>query len=124
MDSLGDAAKGSCEFAERRRGGSGCMAQHLAMVEQQTERVGQQPDRRQDHQSPTLVRGGLLQVRIRRDRLKNLRIDPPPAATELVKEQRRNGTQFQIARVEVGGDVLGRLYLLPGRNGFVFHDDP
>jgi hypothetical protein len=58
-----------------------------------------------------------------RDRLENLRIDPPPAAAELVKEQRRHGAQFQIARVEVGGNVLGRLPLLPGRYGFVFHDD-
>ena len=119
----GGTAQGGGKFAEGGRGGTGPMAQHLAMVEQQAEGEGQQADHRQHHQSLALVRGGFLQVGIRRDRLKHLGIDLPPAAAELVKEQRRDSAEFRVAGVEGGGDVLGRLCLPPRRNGLVFYDD-
>ena len=95
------------------------MAEHLAMIEQQAERVGQQADHGQHHQSLTLTRGRLLQMRIRDDGVKDLRIDLPAAAPELVQEQRRDGAQFQVGGVEVGGNLFGGLPLAPRRSGLV-----
>src|SRR5574340_252286 len=48
------------------------MTTYLALVEDQRQRVGQQPDHRQDYQSGALVDSGMFEVAVGGDGLKHL----------------------------------------------------
>src|ERR1700682_2057591 len=78
------------------------MAAGLALVEDQGQSVGQKPDHRQHHQGRSLVDSGMLEVTVGGDGLKDFRIDSPTAAAELMDEQRRDRSEFEIGGVEVG----------------------
>ncbi len=124
IEPAGRDAEASRELAEGGGGVAASVAEHLAMVEPQAEGVGQQTDDGQDHQRPALMRGGLLQVAIGGGGLEQLGIDVPPAATQLVEEQRRDGSQIQVAGVIVGGGLFHRWFLFAPDNGLVFNDGP
>ena len=58
----------------------------------------------------------MFEVAVGRKGLKYLRIDAPPAAAELMNEQRRNRAEFKIGGVEVGALLRYRgLAFLPMR---------
>src|SRR5450759_608373 len=68
---------------------SGGMAADLAMVEDQRQGISQKPDHGQHDQRRGLVHGRMFEMTVGGDGLKNLGIDSPPAAAELMDEQRR-----------------------------------
>jgi hypothetical protein len=49
-----------------------------------------------NHQGRRLVDGGVFEVTVGGDGLKDFRIDSPTAATELMNEQRRGRAEFEI----------------------------
>jgi hypothetical protein len=53
------------------------MAAHLALVEDQGQGVGQKPDHGQHHQGRGLVNGGMFEVTVGGEGLKDFRIDSP-----------------------------------------------
>ena len=65
------------------------MAADLAMVEDQRQGISQKPDHGQHDQRRGLVHGRVFEMTVGGDGLKNLGIDSPPAAAELMDEQRR-----------------------------------
>src|SRR5207247_3028409 len=69
---------------------------------------GQEPNNGQHHQGRGLVDSGVFEVAVGGDGLKNLCIDSPTAAAELMDEQRRDRAYFEIGGVEVGALLLGR----------------
>src|SRR5271169_1693190 len=81
------------------------MATDLAVVEDQGQGIGKKPDHGQHHQGCRLVDSGVFEVAVGGDGLKDLGIDSPTAATELMNEQRRDRAQFEIGGVEVGAGL-------------------
>src|SRR5437879_13825490 len=81
---------------------SAIMAADLALVEDQGQVIIQKPNHGQDHQGRSLVDGGVFEVTVGGDGLKDFGIDSPTAATELMDEQRRDRAEFEIGGVEVG----------------------
>jgi hypothetical protein len=88
------------------------MATDLPVEEDQRQGIGEEPDHGQHYQRRGLMNGRMFQMAVGDDGLKNLGIDSPPAATELMDEQRRDQTQFEIGGVEVGA--------LPGYRSLAF----
>src|SRR5216684_7446601 len=84
------------------------MAADLAVVEDQGQGIGKKPDHGQHHQGRGLVNGGVFEVTVGGEGLKDFRIDSPTAATELMNEQRRDRAEFEIGSVEVGAGLLYR----------------
>ena len=82
------------------------MAADLAVIEDQRQGISQKPDHGQHDQRRGLVHGRVFEMTVGGDGLKNLGIDSPPAAAELMDEQRRDRTKFEIGGVEVGA-LLG-----------------
>jgi hypothetical protein len=60
------------------------MAADLAVVEDQGQGIGQKANHGQHHQGRRLVDGGVFEVTVGGDGLKDFRIDSPTAATELM----------------------------------------
>ncbi len=84
------------------------MAADLALIEDQRQGIGQKPDHGQHHEGGSLVDGGVFEVTIGGDGLKDFRIDSPRAATELMNEPRRDRAEFEIGGVEVGAGLRYR----------------
>src|ERR1019366_3963633 len=82
--------------------GAAGMAADLPTVEDQGQRIGQNPDHRQYNQSRALVDGGMFEVAVAGDGLKHLGIDAPSTAAELLDEHGRDGAEFEIGGVKVG----------------------
>jgi hypothetical protein len=99
-DSLGALVKGLAFPAS--------MAADLAVVEDQGQGIGKKPDHGEHHQGRGLVDGGVFEVTIVGDGLKDFGIDSPTAAAELMNEQGRDGTELEIGGVEVGALLRGR----------------
>ena len=78
------------------------MAADLAMIEDQGQGIGQKPDHGEYYQGRGLVHGGMFEVAVGGEGLKDLRIDSPAAATELMDEPWRDRAEFEIGGVEVG----------------------
>src|ERR1022692_1125681 len=78
------------------------MAADLALIEDQGKSVGQKADHGEHHKRLRLVDGGMFEVAVGGDGLKDLGIDSPATATELMNEQRRDRAQVEISGVEVG----------------------
>ena len=81
------------------------MTADLAVVEDQRQSIGKKTDHSEHHQSGGLVDGGVFEMTVGGERLKDFGIDSPTAATELMKEQRRDRAQFEIGGVEVGAGL-------------------
>jgi len=62
----------------------------------------QKPDHGQHHQGRSLVDGGVFEVTVGGNGLKDFCIDSPTAPTELMNEQRGDRAEFEIGGVEVG----------------------
>ena len=77
------------------------MTADLAVVEDQRQSIGKKTDHGEHHQSGGLVDGGVFEVTVGGEGLKDFGIDSPTAATELMNEQRRERAQFEIGGVEV-----------------------
>jgi hypothetical protein len=90
----GGEAEAARELAEDGGCVAASVAEHLAMMEQQAEGV------------------------------KHLGIDFPPAAAELVEEQRWDRSQFQIAGEVVGGSLFHRLSVAARGKGLVADEGP
>jgi hypothetical protein len=60
------------------------VAADLALAENQGEGIGQKPDHGQHHQGRSLVDGGVFEVTVGGDGVKDFGIDSPAAATELM----------------------------------------
>jgi hypothetical protein len=78
------------------------VAADLAVVEDQGHGVGQKPDHGQHHQGRRLVDGGVFEVTVGGEGLKDFGLDSPAAAAELMDEQRRDRAEFEISGVEIG----------------------
>src|SRR5713101_5245636 len=78
-DSLGELVKGLAFSAS--------MAADLALVEDQGQGISQKPNHGKDHQGRSLVDGGVFEVTVGGDGLKDFGIDSPTAAAELMNEQ-------------------------------------
>src|ERR1035438_5573775 len=81
-------------------------AADLALIEDQGKSVGQKPDHGEHHQRRGLMDGGMLEVAVGGDGLKDLAIDSPATTAELMGDRRRRGI--------VG---LGRCGLRPDPDG-------
>ena len=84
------------------------MTADLAVVEDQRQSIGKKTDHSEHHQSGGLVDGGVFEVTVGGEGLKDFGMDSPTAATELMKEQRRDRAQFEIGGVEVGAGLRHR----------------
>ena len=84
---------------------SASMAADLAVVEDQGQGIGEKPDHGQHHQGGGLVDRGVFEMTVGGDGLKDFGIDSPTAATQLMKEQRRDRAQFEIGGVEVSAGL-------------------
>src|SRR5882724_7838633 len=71
------------------------VTENLTMKEHHGERVSQQTNHGQQHQGVTLVDGGVLEVAIGGEGLKQFRIDTPAAATEVMNEGGGDGTELE-----------------------------
>ena len=81
------------------------MAADLALVKDQRQRIGQEPDHRQHYQGRGLMDSGMFEVAVCCDCLEDLHIDSPAAATEPIDEHWRNQ-----AKLEIGGVIVGALF--------------
>jgi len=72
------------------------MTADLAVVEDQRQGIGKKADHGEHHQGGGLVDGGVFEVTVGGEGLKDFGIDSPTAATELMNEQRRDRAQFEI----------------------------
>ncbi len=68
------------------------MADHLTMIKDGAERVGENTNHGQQDQRPGLMDGGLFESGWGGEGLEHFRVHPPAAARKLVDEGRRNGT--------------------------------
>ena len=84
------------------------MATDLAVIEDQGQGIGQKPDHGQYHQGSSLVDRGMFEMTVGGEGLKDFGIDSPTAATQLMKEQRRDRAQLEIGGVEVGARLRHR----------------
>jgi hypothetical protein len=81
------------------------MAADLALVEHQRQSISQQPNHGQHYQGRALMNGGMFQVAVGGNGLKHFGIDAPPAAAELMDEQRGDRAKSEIRGLEVGALV-------------------
>src|SRR5665811_495807 len=94
------------------------MAADLTVVEDHRQCVGKDADHGQYDEGTVLMGGGLLQVAIRGDGLKGLRVNGPATASELVDEARRNSAKIHVRRIKVGADNgSGSFRFYPGAFG-------
>ena len=114
-DSLGALVKGLAFSAS--------MAADLAVVEDQGQGIGQEPDHGQHDQRRGLMDSGVFEMAVGGDGLKNFCIDSPTTAAELMDEQRRDRTEFKIGGVEVGALLRGRRLALDSMTVFFADSD-
>src|SRR5271166_705824 len=78
------------------------VATDLALIKDQGKSVGQKPDHGEHHKRRGLMNGGMFEVAVGGDGLKDLGVDSPATAAELMDEQRRDRAKVEISGVEVG----------------------
>lgn len=84
------------------------MAANLTMVEDQRQSIGKKADHGEHHQGGGLVDGGVFEVTVDGESVKDFGIDSPTTATELMNEQGRDRTEFEIGGIEVGAGLRHR----------------
>ncbi len=114
-DSLGALVKGLAFSAS--------MAADLAVVKDQGQGIGQEPDHGQHDQRRGLMDSGVFEMAVGGDGLKNFCIDSPTAAAELMDEQRRDRAEFEIGGVKVGALLRGRGLALDSMTVFFADSD-
>src|ERR1019366_8061456 len=102
--------KSFCQIPEGA-GVTSCVTQNLTMKKHHGERISQQTNHRQQYQRITLVDGGVLEVAIAGEGLKQFRVDAPATAAHLMNKRGGDGAELEIRGVEVGA-LDGNLYFL------------